>query len=48
MKNIVCSPGSRNAPIIIAIDEHPEMKAIVIHDERSAGFFCHGNGTTIR
>ncbi len=42
MKNIVCSPGSRNAPIIIAIDEHPEMKAIVIHDERSAGFFAMG------
>ena len=42
MKNIVCSPGSRNAPIVIAIDEHPEMEAVVIHDERSAGFFAMG------
>tara|TARA_R110002072_G_scaffold301854_1_gene482638 strand:+ start:14789 stop:16489 length:1701 start_codon:yes stop_codon:yes gene_type:complete len=42
MKQVVCSPGSRNAPLIIAIDEHPEMKAIVIHDERSAAFFAMG------
>ena len=42
MKNVVCSPGSRNAPIVIAIDEHPEMEAIVIHDERSAAFFAMG------
>lgn len=42
MKHAVCSPGSRNAPLVIAIDEHPEIEAIVIHDERSAGFFAMG------
>ena len=42
MKNVVCSPGSRNAPLVIAIDEHPKMNAIVIHDERSAAFFAMG------
>ena len=42
MRNVVCSPGSRNAPLIIALDEHPEMNTVVIHDERSAGFFAMG------
>lgn len=42
MKNVVCSPGSRNAALVIAIDEHPKMEAIVIHDERSAAFFAMG------
>lgn len=36
------SPGSRNAALIIAIDNHPEMEAIVIPDERSAAFFALG------
>ncbi len=42
MRNVVCSPGSRNAPLIIALDEHPEIETVVIHDERSAGFFAMG------
>lgn len=42
MKNIVCSPGSRNAPFVIAFDEHPEVNCYVIHDERSAAFFAMG------
>lgn len=42
MRNVVCSPGSRNAALVIAIDEHPKMEAIVIHDERSAAFFAMG------
>lgn len=42
MKHIVCSPGSRNAPLVIAMDEHPEIECLVIHDERSAGFFALG------
>ena len=42
MRNVVCSPGSRNAPLIIAFDEHPEIETVVIHDERSAGFFAMG------
>ncbi|MGY8926797.1 MAG: thiamine pyrophosphate-binding protein, partial [Flavobacteriales bacterium] len=42
MRKVVCSPGSRNAPLIIAIDEHPKIEAIVIHDERCAAFFAMG------
>lgn len=42
LRNFVCSPGSRNAPIVIALDEHPEIETIVIHDERSAGFYALG------
>ena len=42
MNHVVCSPGSRNAPFIIAIDEHPDMNAIVIHDERAAAFYALG------
>ncbi len=42
MKHVVCSPGSRNAPLVIAFDEHPEIQCSIIHDERSAAFFALG------
>lgn len=42
LKKVVCSPGSRNAPIIIALDEHPEIETFVIHDERVAAFYALG------
>jgi 2-succinyl-5-enolpyruvyl-6-hydroxy-3-cyclohexene-1-carboxylate synthase len=42
MKHIVCSPGSRNAPLVISFDEHPGVTTYVIHDERSAAFFALG------
>lgn len=42
LKHVVCSPGSRNAPLVIAFDEHPEIQCTVIHDERSAAFFALG------
>ncbi|MCR9173661.1 MAG: 2-succinyl-5-enolpyruvyl-6-hydroxy-3-cyclohexene-1-carboxylic-acid synthase [bacterium] len=42
MRHVVCSPGSRNAPIVIAIDDHPDMETIVVPDERSAGFIALG------
>lgn len=42
MKHVVCSPGSRNAPLIIALDNHPEIETVVIPDERAAGFFALG------
>lgn len=42
MKTIVCSPGSRNAPIVISADEHPEIETLVIHDERVAAFYALG------
>ena len=42
LKHIVFSPGSRNAPFVIAFDEHPDFKCTVISDERSAAFFALG------
>jgi 2-succinyl-5-enolpyruvyl-6-hydroxy-3-cyclohexene-1-carboxylate synthase len=42
MLQVVCSPGSRNAPLVIAFDEHPDVICKVIHDERSAAFFALG------
>ena len=40
--DIVLSPGSRNAPLIIAFEAHPKIKTHLIHDERSAGFYALG------
>lgn len=42
MQTVVCSPGSRNAPIVIAADEHPNLETLVIHDERVAAFYALG------
>lgn len=42
LKHVVISPGSRNAPLIIAFNQHPEIETIVIPDERSAAFYALG------
>jgi 2-succinyl-5-enolpyruvyl-6-hydroxy-3-cyclohexene-1-carboxylate synthase len=42
VRNVVISPGSRNAPLSISFDEHPSIQTYVIHDERSAAFFALG------
>lgn len=42
LSDIVISPGSRNAPIILAFANHPDIKALSIIDERSAAFFALG------
>ncbi|WP_066758533.1 2-succinyl-5-enolpyruvyl-6-hydroxy-3-cyclohexene-1-carboxylic-acid synthase [Crocinitomix algicola] len=42
IRQIVLSPGSRNAPLVIAFDSHPEIETFVVHDERSASFFALG------
>ncbi len=42
IKNIVISPGSRNAPLIIGFSEDPYFTCYSIVDERSAGFFALG------
>ena len=38
----VISPGSRNAPLTISLDEHPKIECLNIPDERVAGFFALG------
>jgi 2-succinyl-5-enolpyruvyl-6-hydroxy-3-cyclohexene-1-carboxylate synthase len=40
--NVVISPGSRNAPLIIAFEAHAGINTFLIHDERSAAFFALG------
>lgn len=39
---VVLSPGSRNAPFAIAFDANPQIKTLVIHDERCAAFIALG------
>ncbi len=42
IENIIISPGSRNAPIILAFKQEPVINCMSIVDERSAGFFALG------
>lgn len=42
IKNIIISPGSRNAPLIIGFTEDDFFKCFSIVDERSAAFFALG------
>lgn len=42
VKRVVCSPGSRNAPLLVAADENPHLRTTVIIDERTAGFVALG------
>ena len=42
IKNIIISPGSRNAPLIIGFSEDSFFKCFSIVDERSAAFFALG------
>jgi 2-succinyl-5-enolpyruvyl-6-hydroxy-3-cyclohexene-1-carboxylate synthase len=42
IKNIVISPGSRNAPLIIGFVNNPEFNCYSIADERCAAFFALG------
>jgi 2-succinyl-5-enolpyruvyl-6-hydroxy-3-cyclohexene-1-carboxylate synthase len=42
ISKVVISPGSRNAPLIIAFEAHPQIEIFLVHDERSAAFFALG------
>jgi len=42
IKNIIISPGSRNAPLIIGFVNNPEFNCYSIADERCAAFFALG------
>ena len=42
IRKIVFSSGSRNAPLIVAFNEHGGFNTFSIHDERSAAFFALG------
>ena len=42
IKQVVISPGSRNAPLTISFAEHGSFECLSIIDERSAAFFALG------
>lgn len=42
VSHAVISPGSRNAPLVIAFNRHPKINCIPIPDERVAAFFALG------
>ena len=42
LKQVVITPGSRNAPLIISFNQDHEMTCLSITDERSAGYFALG------
>lgn len=42
VNDIVISPGSRNAPLIVAVKRCPGIRTHVVIDERSAAFFALG------
>ena len=42
LHKVVISPGSRNAPLIMAFHNHPDIECFVIPDERSAAYFAIG------
>ncbi|WP_238783877.1 2-succinyl-5-enolpyruvyl-6-hydroxy-3-cyclohexene-1-carboxylic-acid synthase [Blattabacterium cuenoti] len=46
--NIIISPGSRNAPIIIHFTQDSKFKTYCIVDERCAGFFAIGMAQQIK
>ena len=42
VKEVVISPGSRNAPLSLSFENHADFKTYSIIDERSAAFFALG------
>src|SRR3954467_4899963 len=42
MTHAVTSPGSRNAPLALALAADPRLRAVSVIDERSAGFVALG------
>lgn len=42
IEDLVFSPGSRNAPLVIGLVGSGKFRSVCIHDERSAAFFAMG------
>lgn len=42
VKNVVCSPGSRNIPLLIGLDKREDFRKFIAVDERSAAFMALG------
>lgn len=48
VKNAIISPGSRNAPLTIALVRHPNIETKSISDERSAAFIALGMSQNLK
>jgi len=48
VETIVLSPGSRNTPLLIGSSSRPELKKLIITDERTAAFIALGVGIVTR
>ena len=48
VKNAIISPGSRNAPLTIALVRHPDISTKSISDERSAAFIAMGMAQNLK
>ena len=42
IRNVVCSPGSRNVPLLLAVAQRDDLKKHFVVDERSAAFVALG------
>ena len=43
VRTVYCCPGSRNAPLMLALEERQEVRKMVVVDERSAAFQALGS-----
>jgi 2-succinyl-5-enolpyruvyl-6-hydroxy-3-cyclohexene-1-carboxylate synthase len=48
LRDVVVSPGSRNAPLVIAANAHPEIRLVTALDERSAAHMALGMALSTR
>ncbi|MAI23806.1 MAG: 2-succinyl-5-enolpyruvyl-6-hydroxy-3-cyclohexene-1-carboxylic-acid synthase [Crocinitomicaceae bacterium] len=48
LRDVVVSPGSRNAPLVIAAHAHPEVRLVTALDERSAAHMALGMALSTR
>lgn len=46
VKKVICSPGSRNVPMLMAIDANESLEATTVIDERCAAFMAVGIAQT--
>jgi 2-succinyl-5-enolpyruvyl-6-hydroxy-3-cyclohexene-1-carboxylate synthase len=48
VREFVVSPGSRSAPLTIALAHHPDIRVRVVYDERAAGYVALGMAQQLR
>src|SRR5690625_2792777 len=48
LKEVVICPGSRNSPLTISFNRHPNFVCTSIRDERSAAFYALGKALSLK